>query len=136
MAAEVRNAIKWNWEIPDGMIKVKVEEGWITLEGELEWNHQKDAAQKSIKNLIGVKGLNNNITIKPDANDQIERIDIKSRLERNWPINDGDIEAIVSGNNVTLRGTIESLYQKDEAGKIAWKAPWARTVLQRTDSRK
>lgn len=134
MAAKVRNAIKWNWEIPDGMIKVKVEEGWITLEGELEWNHQKDAAQKSIKNLIGVKGLNNNITIKPDANDQIERIDIKSRLERNWPINDGDIEAIVSGNNVTLRGTIESLYQKDEAGKIAWKAPWARTVLQRTDS--
>ena len=69
MAAEVRNAIKWNWEIPDGMIKVKVEEGWITLEGELEWNHQKDAAQKSIKNLIGVKVLNNNITIKPDAND-------------------------------------------------------------------
>ena len=134
MAAKVRNAIKWNWQIPDGMIKVKVEEGWITLEGELEWNHQKDAAQKSIKNLIGVKGLNNNITIKPDANDQIERIDIKSRLERNWPINDGDIEAIVSGNNVTLRGTIESLYQKDEAGKIAWKAPWARTVLQRTDS--
>ena len=134
MAAKVRNAIKWNWEIPDGMIKVKVEEGWITLEGELEWNHQKDAAQKSIKNLIGVKGLNNNITIKPDANDQIERIDIKSRLERNWPINDGDIEAIVSGNNVTLRGTIESLYQKDEAGKIACKAPWARTVLQRTDS--
>ena len=109
-----------------GMLNVK--DGWISIEGELEWNHQKDAAQKSIKTLIGVKGLNNNITINADARDQIERIDIKSGLERNWPINDGDIEVIVSVNNVTLRGTMESLYHKDEAGRIAWNAPGVRTV--------
>lgn len=55
MADEVVNAMKWDWEIPDGKIKVKVEDGWITLEGELEWNYQKDAAKRSIKNLLGLK---------------------------------------------------------------------------------
>lgn len=128
VAGEVVNAMKWNWEIPDGKIKVKVEDGWVTLEGELQWNYQKDAVQNSIKNLLGVKGLNNNITIKSDAHDQIERIDIKSALGRNSSIDDENIEVSVSGNNVTLSGTVESLYQKDEAGRIAWNAPGVRTV--------
>ena len=74
VAAEVVNAMKENREIPEYKIKVKVENGWITLEGELKWIYQKEAALRSVKNIIGVKGLNNNITLKSDAGEQIERI--------------------------------------------------------------
>lgn len=84
--------------------------------------------QKDLLKTYLALNLNNNITIKSGARDQIERIDIKSVLGRNSFIDDEDIEVDVTGNNVTHSGTVESLYQKDEAGRIAWNAPDARTV--------
>jgi osmotically-inducible protein OsmY len=63
IATEVVNALKWNWQIPKDKIKAKVEKGWVTLEGELEWNYQKEAAQGAVKNLLGVMGVSN--IIKP-----------------------------------------------------------------------
>ncbi|MFD2146179.1 BON domain-containing protein [Mucilaginibacter antarcticus] len=57
IANEVLNAWKWNWEVPEEKIKVKVENGWVTLEGELQWNYQREAAKKAINNLSGVLGL-------------------------------------------------------------------------------
>lgn len=127
IAREVINAFNWNWEVPNDKVTVKVENGWITLGGELQWNYQRDAAGRSVNSLGGVKGLINNITIKPDAHDKIEKETIERALSRNWAIDDDDIEVGVKGNNVTLKGTVDSLYQKDEAGRIAWNAPgvWA-----------
>ena len=104
-------------------IKVKVENGWVTLEGQLQWNYQKDAAKKSVNNLVGVRGVSNNITIRSEIHDKVEKMDIERALLRNWSINDRDIQVIVSGNRVTLIGTVVTSYQKDEAGRIAWNAP-------------
>jgi osmotically-inducible protein OsmY len=56
LAKDVLNALKWNWEIPNEKVKVKVENGWITLEGETEWNYQKEAAQNTITKVEGIKG--------------------------------------------------------------------------------
>lgn len=123
IAVEVLNALKFNWEVPNDKVKIKVENGWITLEGELRWNYQKEAAKKAIKDLTDVMGVTNNIKIKPDSTDDIERKSIESALERNWSIDDDDIDVQVEGNKVTLTGTVESIYQKDEAGRIAWNAP-------------
>jgi osmotically-inducible protein OsmY len=123
IAAAVLTAFAANWEIPDDKISVKVEGGWVTLEGELKWNFQKDAAKKSVNNLSGVLGVINNIAIKADSPDEVERKGIERALERNWSIGDQDIRVKVSGSKVTLNGTVHSFYERDEADRIAWNAP-------------
>lgn len=123
IAAEVVNAFKWNWEVPTGKVKAKVEKGWVTLEGELAWKFQSDAAAMAVKALLGVAGVSNNIKIKSQAEDVLEKADIESALERNWSVSDQEIQVKVSGHKATLTGTVDSWYQKDEAGRIAWNAP-------------
>lgn len=128
IANDVLKTWKWKWEIPDGKIKLKVEHGWVTLEGELEWNYQREAAKEVIKNLTGVMGVNNNIKIKSETHDAIQKEDIEGALARNSSIDDSDIQVDVAGNNVTLTGTVDSYYAKDEAEQIAWNAPGVWTV--------
>ncbi|MEI7597071.1 MAG: BON domain-containing protein [Bacteroidota bacterium] len=123
IATDVIHAFKWNWEVPSDKIKVKVEHEWVTLEGEVQWNYQKEAAKRSVNNIFGVKGVTNSITIKSETQDLIEQKDIERALRRNWSIDDKDIKVTVLGKRVTLNGTVDSLYQKDEASKIAWNAP-------------
>ena len=88
----------------------------------------KDAAKKLVNNQLGVRGVINNITIKSETRDDIEKKDIESALMRNWSIDDDDIRVKVSGNRVTLNGTVNSFYQRDEAERIAWNAPGVSTV--------
>jgi osmotically-inducible protein OsmY len=128
IATEIVNAFKWNWRIPNDKIKVRVEKGWVTLEGELEFNYQREAAKDAVKNLLGVTGVSNDITIKSEIQDQIEKRDIENAFKRNWSLNDRDITVKVSGHKVTLTGTVNSSYQKSEAGLAAWNAPGVWTV--------
>ena len=96
-------------------------------EGELKWNYQREAAKESVKNLLGVMGVSNNITIKNTESASIEKADIESALMRNWSIYDNDITVNVTGHTATLSGLVDSWYQKEEAGRIAFDAPgvWA-----------
>jgi osmotically-inducible protein OsmY len=128
IATEIVNAFKWNWRIPNDKVKVRVEKGWVTLEGELEFNYQREAAKDAVKNLLGVTGVSNDITIKSEIQDQIEKRDIENAFKRNWSLNDRDITVKVSGHKVTLTGTVNSSYQKSEAGLAAWNAPGVWTV--------
>lgn len=122
IAKEVINALKANWEVGD-KVQVKVERGHVTLTGELPWQYQKEAAMDTVINLSGVKGITNAITITPTSHDEIEKRGIESALIRNWAIDQDDIGVEVGGNTVTLTGRVESLYQKEEAERIAWNAP-------------
>ncbi|MEP6737224.1 MAG: BON domain-containing protein [Chryseolinea sp.] len=123
IAKEVLNALKWNWQVPNDKVKVKVEDGWVTLEGELHWDYQRSAARAAVVNLLGVKGVSNGLKLKPELKDKIEQREIENALSRSWSINSEDIEVSVVGTKVILSGTVNSWYEKDEAAKIAWKAP-------------
>ncbi len=100
-----------------------MEKGWVTLDGQVEWNFQSDAAKDAVKNLSGVTGVSNNIKVKSRTDDAIEKGDIESALKRNWSVSDQDIGVAVSGHKATLTGTVDSWHQKDEAERIAWNAP-------------
>ena len=122
IARDVLNAYSWNMEIPKDLVKVKVENGWVTLEGNLQWNFQKRAAATSIRYIPGIKGITNHITVHTDTVDIIEKRNIEHALSRSWSISDKDIHVSVHGNKVTLRGKVHSLYQKEQAENIAWNA--------------
>ncbi|MEI6059138.1 MAG: BON domain-containing protein [Bacteroidota bacterium] len=123
IATEVLNAFKWNWEVPAGKIKVKVEAGWVTLDGEIFWKYQKDAAKKTASNLLGVRGVTNNISIRSEIKEDIEKRAIVLALDRNSATNGEDITVTAEGHTIALTGFVHSWYQKDEAEKIAWNAP-------------
>jgi osmotically-inducible protein OsmY len=123
IAQEVLTGLKNNWSIPDEKVTVKVETGWVTLEGELPWNFQKEAAKNAINYLTGVKGVTNNIKIKSESQDTIDKKLVEKAIGRSWSVDDTDINVSVAGNTVTLSGTVDSWYQKDEAGRIAWNTP-------------
>ncbi|RXG11666.1 osmotically-inducible protein OsmY [Leeuwenhoekiella aestuarii] len=122
VAEEALVSLNANWSIPRDMIAITVEEGWITLEGELPWNYQREAAEEAVHILMGVKGVTNSIKINPESRDKIEQHDVEQALKRS-AINDKDIAVRVKGSTVTLSGEVTSWYQKDEAGRIAWNTP-------------
>jgi osmotically-inducible protein OsmY len=128
LANEILNALKWNWEIPSENIVVKVENGWVRLDGEVRWNYQREAAKKAVKELSGVLGVTNDIKLSAEAHDAIEKKDIQDAFTRNWSIGEKNIKVNVLNDNVTLTGTVESYYQRDEAGRIAWNAPGVTSV--------
>jgi len=123
IAAAILNAIKWNWEVLNDNVKVKVEDGWVTLDGTLQWNYEKEAAQRAVSNLTGVRGITNNILIQPESGITVSQKDIEMALKRNIFIDPSDIDVEVYGNNATLKGSVDSWYQKNLAGKIAWNTP-------------
>jgi osmotically-inducible protein OsmY len=128
IAVDVLNALKSNKDIPFDRVQIEVENGHVTLDGKLEWNHQREAAQKSASNIDGIKVLTNHIIIETDNPDDIEKTAIERAIERNWAMNNQNVEVYVSGNKVTLIGIVHSFYQKEVAEKMAWNAPGVWTV--------
>jgi osmotically-inducible protein OsmY len=117
-----------DWQVPNDKVKVKVENAWVTLEGELEWNYEKEAAKKALSNVTSVKGVTNNIHITSSILHSIELRDIENALERSWALDSSGIKVKLDGHKVVLNGTVESIYQKEEAGRVAWNAPGVRNV--------
>lgn len=128
LATEILSSMKWDWSVPNDKVQVKVEDGWVTIDGSVEWNYQKEAARSCAANLIGVKGVTNNVTVKANSNDNIEQEDIEKALSRSWMVDDHNIQVKVKGNRVVLRGAVESIFEKDEAARLAWNAPGVNEV--------
>jgi osmotically-inducible protein OsmY len=115
--------LAWDVSIPADAIKIKVEDGWITLTGEVDWHYQKEAAEHDVRRLFGVVGVSNQISIKPLVDISNVSDDITHALHRSWFFDPKTITVSARGGTVRLTGTVTSLRDRQVAAATAWAAP-------------
>lgn len=122
------DSLKWNVSVPDDRIKVVVEDGWIRLDGEVDWQYQRKLAENAIRFLSGVRGVSNNILIKPHAEKKIVRDAITEALRRSAEVEAQQIRVETMNGTVTLRGRVHSWKERGAVEHAAWAAPGVTAV--------
>jgi len=123
VAAAAVRALEWDAGIPDDRIQVTVSKGWVTLRGEVEWQFQRQDAERVVRRLTGVTGVTNLITVKPHATPSEIKKKIEDALVRSAEIDADKIRVEVQGSKAILRGTVRSWTEREEAERAAWLAP-------------
>ena len=109
------------------VLRIKVEKGWVTFTGEVDWHFQKEAAQRDVHALLGVVGVSNQVTIKSRVNEKNISDSIRHALHRSW-FDPKTITVTAQGGKVHLTGTAHSWVDRQLAGATAWAAPGATAV--------
>jgi len=130
LAKAVADALRWDVEVPHDTIKTSVRDGWITLEGKVEWQYQRAAADGAVRYLVGVKGVTNQITVAPSSGRSIDvKQHIKDALTRSAETDAQRITVdTAEGGAVTLRGMIHSWAEREDVVRAAWATPGVRKV--------
>jgi osmotically-inducible protein OsmY len=127
IAAAAVDRLGWNPAFSGDPVKVKVEKGWITLTGEVNWHYQKEVAEDEIAGLWGVIGVSNQITIKSRPNASNIKDNIMVALQRSW-FDPTTINVNVEGGAVNLTGTVHKWTERAVAASTAWAAPGTTSV--------
>ena len=121
-------ALAWSTWVPKDAVKVIVDKGWVTLEGEVAWKYQKDAAHRAVAHLTGVKGVSNLITLRPVVKPQDVERRIQGALQRAASLDAKQIHVETIGGRVILRGAVRSFAERDDAERDAWSAEGVTSV--------
>lgn len=129
IAGSAESALQWITYLPKNSVKVMVEDGWITLSGEVDWEYQRQTAAGAVRYLMGVKGVRENIAIKSKVSLSAVKSDIEAALKRRAQADAQKISVEVRGADVTLTGTVHSWSERDLATHSAWGTPGVHNVV-------
>lgn len=131
IAERALNSLAWNVTVPDDKIQVKVQRGWVTLTGKVDWHFQRVAAEHAVRKLSGVLGVSNQISVQP----AIKFSDVKHRIEdalkRSAEVEANGITVTVNNNKVILEGKARSWIERGAIERAAWAAPGVSSVDDR-----
>lgn len=129
IAQRAINILAWNGSIPRESVRVKVQKGWVTLTGQLEWNYQRETAEAAIRRLDGVAGVTNDIALKPT----VQRFDVKQRitnaLKRHAEVEASRVQiSVLDGGTVSLAGEVDTWDERQAVMRAAWSASGVRKI--------
>lgn len=131
IAKRILDVFHWNVMIPEQQIQVKVEKGWVTLTGDVEWHYQADEAKRAASRIGGVTGVTNSIGIRNRANVYDVRKRIEDAFKRQAGLDASTVTIVADGSKVTLGGTVSAWYERQAAEQAAWAAPGVTCVEDR-----
>lgn len=131
IAQRAVNILNWSAQVPKDSIHVKVQKGWVTLTGTVEWQFERIAAESAIHKLSGILGVTNLVEIKPHVDAPDVRKKILDALKRNADIEADSIHVSVEDNKVILEGKVKAWYERGLAERAAWSAPGVKAVEDR-----
>ncbi len=122
LAHAALNVLAWNDFVPSGRVRICVENGWVTLEGTVDSQYQKDASARAIGELTGIRGVDNLISVNPALDAEGVKEQIESALRRSVAIEDRNVLVEVNADKVVLHGEVRSMLEREEAERTAWAA--------------
>ncbi|HTX50630.1 MAG TPA: BON domain-containing protein [Caulobacteraceae bacterium] len=128
IASRAANVLKWDIVLPDDVLKVKVSKGWVVLTGVVDWDYQRRSAESDVRNLAGVKGVTNAITLKPRATPADIARRISDALKREAEIDAARVQVSVVDGKARLEGQVHTWFERDVLERAAWSAPGVRDV--------
>jgi osmotically-inducible protein OsmY len=131
IAERALKVIAWDARVPEDTISVRVEKGWVTLEGSVPWYYQKSACEDAVRKLTGVAGVSNFIKVKPRVGAADVKDKIIAALKRNAEVEADAIRITVKDGTVTIEGRVKAWYERDLVEQAAWSAPGVASVIDR-----
>lgn len=129
IAERISNVLQWNIAIPESAIQAKVHDGFVTLTGEVDWQHQRVQVEQQVRHVSGIKGVVNAITLKKRATPENVKAKIEEALIRHSKEEAKGIKVSVVGETVTLDGSVDAFYERDLIENAVWKAPGVNAVV-------